>query len=73
MSGAGGELDGKELVTIEGLAKRGTDQVQQAFIDHAAFQVATALRNDHVCPGAVKRNPNPTDEEISEALSGNLC
>jgi aerobic carbon-monoxide dehydrogenase small subunit len=69
------ELDGKALVTIEGLAKNGElDRVQQAFIDHAAFQCG------YCTPGMIMsarallaRNPSPSDDEISEALSGNLC
>ncbi|MDW7740102.1 MAG: (2Fe-2S)-binding protein [Bacillota bacterium] len=69
------ELDGKDLVTIEGLSKNGElDRVQQAFIDHAALQCG------YCTPGMVlsakallDRNPNPTDQDINEALSGNLC
>lgn len=69
------ELDGKELVTIEGLAKNGElDRVQQAFIDHAAFQCGYCTPGMIMSARALlNRNPNPTDEEISEALSGNLC
>lgn len=69
------ELDGKELVTIEGLAKNGElDRVQQAFIDHAATQCG------YCTPGMIisarsllERKPAPSDEDINEALSGNLC
>lgn len=69
------ELDGKELLTIEGLSKNGElDRLQQAFIDHAAFQCG------YCTPGMImaarsllERNPNPNDSEINEALSGNLC
>jgi len=69
------ELDGKELVTIEGLVKNGElDRVQQAFIDHAAFQCGYCTPGMIMSARALlNRNPNPTDEEISEALSGNLC
>ncbi len=69
------ELDGKDLLTIEGLSKNGElDRLQQAFIDHAAFQCG------YCTPGMImaarsllERNPNPNDEEINKALSGNLC
>ncbi len=69
------ELDGKELVTIEGLSKNGElDKLQKAFIKHAAFQCG------YCTPGMIMagkalldRKPNPTDEDINEALSGNLC
>jgi carbon-monoxide dehydrogenase small subunit len=68
------ETDGHEITTVEGLSKDGITPLQQAFIDRNAFQcgfcapgivlAATALLSD---------NPKPTDDEIREALSGNLC
>jgi aerobic carbon-monoxide dehydrogenase small subunit len=69
------ELDGKELVTIEGLSKNGElDRIQQKFIEHAAFQCG------YCTPGMIMsskalldRVAEPTDEDINEALSGNLC
>jgi len=69
------ELDGKDLVTIEGLAKNGElDRIQQAFIDHAAFQCGYCTPGMIISARALlSRNPAPTDEEIDEALSGNLC
>ncbi|MCJ7806187.1 MAG: (2Fe-2S)-binding protein [Clostridia bacterium] len=69
------ELDGKELVTIEGLAKNGElDRIQQAFIDHAAFQCGYCTPGMIISARALlERKPNPTDEDINEALSGNLC
>jgi aerobic-type carbon monoxide dehydrogenase small subunit (CoxS/CutS family) len=65
----------KEILTIEGLQKDGElHPVQQAFIEERAFQCAyctpgfvlatVALLND---------NQNPSEEEIREYLSGNLC
>lgn len=69
------ELDGKELVTIEGLSKNGElDRIQQKFIEHAAFQCG------YCTPGMIMsskalldRVAEPTDEDINDALSGNLC
>jgi len=69
------ELDGKELVTIEGLSKNGElDRLQQAFIEKFAFQCG------YCTPGMIMsakalldRNSDPTDEDINVALSGNLC
>jgi carbon-monoxide dehydrogenase small subunit len=71
------ECGGKEITTIEGLGDPKTgilDPLQQSFIDHTAFQCgfctpgtimsAKALLND---------NPQPTEEEVKEALSGNFC
>ena len=69
------ELDGKELVTIEGLAKNGElDRIQQVFIDHAAFQCGYCTPGMIMSARALlERNPSPGDAEINEALSGNLC
>lgn len=69
------ELDGQELVTIEGLAKNGElDRIQQAFIDYAAFQCGYCTPGMIISARALlERKPNPTDEDINEALSGNLC
>ena len=69
------ELDGKDLVTIEGLTKNGQlDKLQQAFIDHAAFQCGYCTPGMIISAKALlERNPKPTNEDINEALSGNLC
>jgi aerobic-type carbon monoxide dehydrogenase small subunit (CoxS/CutS family) len=65
----------KEIITIEGLSKNGNlHPVQQAFLKQGAFQCA------YCTPGFVlttiallNENPSPTDDEIREYLSGNLC
>ena len=69
------ELDGRELITIEGLAANGElDRVQKAFIDHAAFQCGYCTPGMIISARALlERNPFPTDAQINEALSGNLC
>jgi len=69
------ELDGKDLVTIEGLSKNGEmDRIQKAFIDHAAFQCGYCTPGMIMAARALlDRNHSPTDEDINEALSGNLC
>jgi aerobic-type carbon monoxide dehydrogenase small subunit (CoxS/CutS family) len=66
---------GREITTIEGL---GTEQelhpVQQAFIDHAAFQCAYCTPGFILSTVALLReNPAPDDETIRKYLSGNLC
>jgi carbon-monoxide dehydrogenase small subunit len=70
------EIEGKSVTTIEGLraADNTLGVVQQAFVDASGIQCgfcspgmimsASALLDD---------NPDPTDDEILEALSGNLC
>jgi aerobic carbon-monoxide dehydrogenase small subunit len=69
------QADGHEVVTVEGLGENGRlHRVQEAFAETGAVQcgfctpglvVATADLLEH--------NPQPTDDEIREALSGNLC
>jgi aerobic-type carbon monoxide dehydrogenase small subunit (CoxS/CutS family) len=66
---------GKQLTTVEGLpAGDSLHRVQQAFIDHRAFQCAYCTPGFLL--GAVAlldENPAPTDGEIVEALSASLC
>ena len=69
------QADGKEVTTIEGLAKDGElNPVQEAFVKNYAFQCG------YCTPGMVmtsyallQTNPNPTEAEIRKALAGNLC
>jgi carbon-monoxide dehydrogenase small subunit len=71
------ECDGKSVTTIEGLGdpvQRGLDPLQQAFIDHTAFQCGFCT------PGMIMgaralldRNPSPGEPEVKDALSGHFC
>lgn len=74
------EADGAEIVTVEGLADGGRareDQLtplQQAFVDHNAVQCGFCTPGMLISAHALlERNPHPTEEEIKEALVGNLC
>jgi carbon-monoxide dehydrogenase small subunit len=71
------ECDGKEITTIEGLKDPKTgalDPLQQAFIDHAAFQCGYCTPGMIVTARAfLNEIPHPTEEEVKEALSGNFC
>ena len=66
---------GAKVTTIEGLAAGDTlHPVQEAFVEHTAFQCA------YCTPGFIKsvvgllnRNPNPDDRHIRAALTGNIC
>jgi aerobic-type carbon monoxide dehydrogenase small subunit (CoxS/CutS family) len=68
-------VDGKSVVTVEGLDASGAlSPVQQAFIDEGAFQCGFCT------PGFVlmahqllRENPDPTDDAIRDYLAGNLC
>ena len=69
------EAEGKEIVTIEGLAKGSQlHPIQEAFIKYGAIQCG------YCTPGMVlsakallDENPKPKDEEIRRAIAGNLC
>jgi aerobic carbon-monoxide dehydrogenase small subunit len=71
------ECDGKEITTIEGLMDPKTgalDPLQQAFIDHNAFQCGFCTPGMIMSAKALlTENPSPTEDEIKEALSGNFC
>lgn len=70
-----GDAAGKEIVTIEGLAKNGRlHPVQQAFLD------ADALQCGYCTPGMIlsavallEKNPKPTEQQIVSAMQGNIC
>ncbi len=69
------EIDGAEIITVEGLADdRRLTALQEAFVATGAIQCGFCT------PGALMtaralldRNPNPSEREIREALVGNLC
>jgi carbon-monoxide dehydrogenase small subunit len=71
----GAQADGHEVETLEGLAENGDlHPVQSAFVEAGAVQCGFCT------PGLVmatadllRRSPSPSDDEIREALSGNLC
>jgi aerobic-type carbon monoxide dehydrogenase small subunit (CoxS/CutS family) len=71
------ECDGKSITTIEGLRSQETgelDPLQQAFIDHTAFQCGYCTPGIIMTAKALlNENPHPTEEEVKEALSGNFC
>jgi aerobic-type carbon monoxide dehydrogenase small subunit (CoxS/CutS family) len=66
---------GSDITTIRGLAPRGElGPVQQAFWDEQAFQCGFCLSGMVLAAeDLLSRNPEPTDEEIRWAISGNLC
>jgi aerobic carbon-monoxide dehydrogenase small subunit len=66
---------GKSIVTIEGLEKDGgLDPIQKSFLDHFAVQCGFCTPGMVLSVKALlDNNPNPTEEEIRYAISGNLC
>lgn len=71
------ECDGKDITTIEGLKDPKTeklDPLQQAVIDHTAFQCGFCTPGIIMSAKALlQENPSPTEEDVKEALSGNFC
>ena len=70
------QADGRDVTTIEGLAAPdgGLSTVQSAFRDHHGLQCGFCTPGFVVSVTAFLRdNPDPTDEQIREGLSGNLC
>jgi aerobic-type carbon monoxide dehydrogenase small subunit (CoxS/CutS family) len=69
------QADGKEILTIEGLAEGDKlHPLQEAFLDHGAVQCG------YCTPGMIlntkallDHNPDPTETQVRETLSGNLC
>ena len=71
------EMDGRSITTVEGLKDPNTgrlDPLQQAFIDHTAFQCGFCTPGILMSARALlTENSSPTEQEVKEALSGNYC
>jgi aerobic carbon-monoxide dehydrogenase small subunit len=70
-----GQAEGHEIVTVEGLGGDGElHRVQEAFAETGAVQCGFCTPGLVVATAALlERSPDPSDDEIREALSGNLC
>lgn len=71
------ECDGKSITTVEGLAdpKTGTlDPLQQAFVDHTAFQCGFCTPGIIMSAKALlDENSSPTEQDVKQALAGHYC
>lgn len=69
------EVDGKNIVTIEGLSDgKALDPLQVSFIENAALQCGYCTPGMIMTAKALlNENPSPTREEIKQGISGNLC
>jgi aerobic carbon-monoxide dehydrogenase small subunit len=69
------QADGHDVVTVEGLARDGElHPVQEAFVEAGAVQCGFCTPGLVVAAAELLRqSPDPTEDEIREALSGNLC
>ncbi|MGH3730000.1 MAG: (2Fe-2S)-binding protein [Micromonosporaceae bacterium] len=72
---AAGQAEGREVRTVEGLGTRDAmDPVQRAFLESGAVQCGFCTPGLIVAThDLLARSPHPEDEEIREALAGNLC
>jgi aerobic-type carbon monoxide dehydrogenase small subunit (CoxS/CutS family) len=69
------QAEGCEVLTVEGLAEGDRlDPIQQAFLDRGAVQCGFCTPGMILSAKALlDRNPDPTEEEVREALAGNYC
>ncbi len=69
------QANGREVVTIEGLAENGRlHPIQQAFVDKGAIQCGFCTPGMILSSKALlDENPRPTETEIRTSISGNLC
>jgi aerobic-type carbon monoxide dehydrogenase small subunit (CoxS/CutS family) len=70
-----GDISGKEVITIEGLARNGKlHPLQKAFIDHDALQCGYCTPGMIMtAAGMLIKNPSVTRQEIIDGLEENLC
>jgi aerobic carbon-monoxide dehydrogenase small subunit len=73
---AAGQAEGRDIVTVEGLALDEDElhPIQEAFLQAGAVQCGFCTPGLIVAThDLLQRNPSPSDPEIREALAGNLC
>lgn len=69
------QLEGKDVTTIEGLEENGElSRIQKIFVEETAIQCGYCTTGMIMSTKALlMHNPNPTEEDIRIALSGNIC
>lgn len=68
------DADGKSVTTIEGLDPEGEHPLQEAWLDLGVPQCGYCQTGQIMTAAALlKEKPKPTDEDIDNAMSGNLC
>jgi aerobic-type carbon monoxide dehydrogenase small subunit (CoxS/CutS family) len=70
-----GNVAGKQITTIEGLAKNGRlHPLQEAFLENVAMQCGFCIPGMIMSgAGLLRKTPNPSDGEILAAMEGNIC
>jgi len=67
-------ISGSKITTIEGLSKDGEHAVQQAWIEHKVPQCGFCQCGQMMqAASLLASNPNPSDDEITQSMSGNIC
>ena len=68
------QIENKEVVTIEGLSDDGDHPVQKAWLEHDVAQCGYCQAGQIMTATALlKSKPAPTDQEIEDAMNGNIC
>lgn len=68
------QIENKEVVTIEGLSEDGDHPVQKAWLEHDVAQCGYCQAGQIMTAAALLNSkPSPTDDEIEEAMNGNIC
>jgi len=67
-------VENQAIVTIEGLSKKGDHPVQKAWKEHDVPQCGYCQAGQIMTAAAfLKKTPSPSDQEIDDAMNGNLC
>ncbi len=68
------EVADKEITTIEGLSEDGDHPIQKAWIEHDVPQCGYCQAGQIMSAASLlKKNANPSDADIDEAMKGNIC
>ena len=69
------DIDGKEVISIEGLIKNGKlHPLQEAFVKHDALQCGFCTPGMIInAASLLRKNPNPTRKDITDGMEDNLC
>ena len=69
------EAQGKQIMTVEGLAENGElNPLQQSFIEHGALQCGFCTPGMLMAAkGLLNENPHPDERQVRQAIAGNLC
>ncbi len=68
------EVDGREVLTLEGISKDGLTPLQKVLIERNAFQCGYCAPGMILSvTGLISENPHPSEHEIKESIAGNLC